>query len=132
MSRRDTILLALGLLMLSLVAGTAVAQPGQPGPQGPQAPGGMPGMGPMPGGMMGGPMMYPPMMPMGPPQTPVLLVSDGVIYVAFEGKLTAFEAKTLKKLAEAVYAEGGPMPGMFVGPPGGSGQPEPRSRQNGY
>ena len=58
----------------------------------------------------GGPMM---MGPGGPPPfggppggpTPVVVVSDGVVYVACDGKLIAFEAKTLKKLAEATYWE---------------------------
>jgi hypothetical protein len=34
-----------------------------------------------------------------------MLAADGVLYVACDGKLTAFEAKTLKKLTEATYAE---------------------------
>ena len=39
------------------------------------------------------------MMPPPPPVT--VVVSDGAVYVAADGKLIAFEAKTLKKLAEA-------------------------------
>lgn len=37
--------------------------------------------------------------------TPVMLVVDGVLYIACDGKVFAFEAKTLKKLAEATYLE---------------------------
>jgi outer membrane protein assembly factor BamB len=43
--------------------------------------------------------------PMGAPPSPVVVIGDGVVYVAFDGKITAFEAKTLKKLAEATYWE---------------------------
>jgi len=32
-----------------------------------------------------------------------MLVADGVVYVACDGRLMAFEAKTLKKLGEAIY-----------------------------
>lgn len=54
--------------------------------------------GAMPGGM-GGP---PPMMR---PPSATLMAADGVVYVACEGKLTAYEAKTLRKLAETTYWE---------------------------
>jgi outer membrane protein assembly factor BamB len=64
-----------------------------------------PQIGPPQGGFPGGPM--PMMGPMGPPPAPVpvVVVGDGVVYVACDGKLTAFEAKTLKKLGEATYWE---------------------------
>jgi hypothetical protein len=99
-------------------------QPGMPpggmnGPGGPGVPGGMgmPGMGGgMPGMGMGMPGMGMGMPGMGggmpnmqfPPQqfAPVMMIVDGVVYVAFDGRLTAFEAKTLKKLGEAVYSDG--------------------------
>ncbi|MBM3471860.1 MAG: hypothetical protein FJX75_01140 [Armatimonadetes bacterium] len=96
---KTALVLAVGLLVVA-VWHVAAQQP-QGGP--PQ--GGFPG-GPMmggPGPMMGGP---PPMMgPMGAPPSPVVVLGDGVVYVAFDGKITAFEAKTLKKLAEATYWE---------------------------
>jgi hypothetical protein len=74
---------------------------------GPPMPPGGPGMG---GGPMGGP-------PGPPPAPPVqMLAADGALYVACDGKVTAYEAKTLKKLAEATYSERknppGPPPGM--------------------
>jgi hypothetical protein len=59
-------------------------------------------------GMMGPGMGMPPT----PPQ-PVVVVADGVVYVAFDGKIMAFEAKTLHKLSEATYSE---RPGMRRGP----------------
>jgi hypothetical protein len=91
-------------LMLQAVAqpGPGGGPPGGPGgpPPGMMGPGG-PGMGP---GMMGsggpGMMMPPPPMP-----TPVVVIGDGVVYVACDGKLMAFEAKTLRKLGEAIYWE---------------------------
>jgi outer membrane protein assembly factor BamB len=44
------------------------------------------------------------MMPGWPPApTPVVVVADGVVYVACDGVLTAFEAKTLKPLGSATY-----------------------------
>jgi len=64
-------------------AGAANPAPGQPNP-------GMAGMG-------------------GPPTTfvtspsPALTTADGVVYVASEGTLSAFEARTLKKLGEVKY-----------------------------
>ena len=75
------------------------------------------------GGMMGGPMGMPP----GPPpgMTPAaMVVADGTVYVAAEGKVFAFEAKSLKKLAEVTYStrpQGGPPPGG----PGGAQPPLP-------
>lgn len=81
-----------------LVAGMLMALPAlsQQGP-----PQGGPGFGPP---MMGGPGMGGPMMggPPGGPQA-TMIVADGVLYVACDGKVIAFEAKTLKKLAEATY-----------------------------
>jgi len=83
------VMVALGLLVLAVLH--AVAQPGPGGPPFGGPPGGPPGiMGPMP----------PPPMP-----TPVVVVADGVVYVACAGKITAFEARTLKKLGEATYWE---------------------------
>ena len=74
------------LLLLVVTAWQALAQPA--------AGGGPPGGG---FGMMG---------PGWPPTpTPVVVVSDGVVYVACDGKLMAFEAKTLKPLGEATYWE---------------------------
>jgi hypothetical protein len=78
-----------------------------------------------PGMGMGRGMLGPGMgmgMPQPPPQ-PVVVVADGVVYVAFEGRIMAFEAKTLHKLSEANYAE--PRGGMRRGP-GGGGQPDGR------
>ncbi len=55
--------------------------------------------------------------PMGPAQQPVVVVAEGVVYVAFEGRIVAFEAKTLQKLSEATYAAPrGPRRGMMGGP----------------
>jgi len=86
---KTALVMALGLIVVAVWH--VAAQP--PGP--PQ--GGMPG--PFPGGM-------PPMMgPMGPPPTPVVVLGDGVVYVAFDGKITAFQARTLEKIAEATYWE---------------------------
>jgi hypothetical protein len=73
---------------------------------------------------MMGPM---PMMPP-PTPTPVVVLGDGVVYVACDGKLIAFEAKTLRKLAEATYWERparpeGPPPGPQTGPPAPEGRP---------
>jgi len=88
---KTALVLAVGLLVVAMWH-VAAQQPVGP-PQG-----GFPG-GPMPGGP-------PPMMgPMGAPPSPVVVLGDGVVYVAFDGKITAFEAKTLKKLAEAIYWE---------------------------
>jgi len=80
--------LAIGLILVA--AWHVVAQPG---------PGGGAGGGPFGGGGFGGMMMagWP------PAPTPVVLVDDGVVYVACDGVLTAFEAKTLKPLGSAVY-----------------------------
>ena len=96
------VLVALGVALLP-----ALSQdegPPFPGPPGQGGPGG-------PGGPM---MMFPPMGPPGGGQV-AMVVADGVVYVAAEGKVFAFEAKTLKKLAEATYAprppRGGPPPG---------------------
>jgi len=80
--------LAVGLILLAALH--VVAQPG---------PGGGAG-----GGFGGGGFPGMMMMPGWPPApTPVVLVDDGVVYVACDGVLTAFEAKTLKPLGSAVY-----------------------------
>jgi hypothetical protein len=85
-SRTIKLVAGIVLLLLVVTAWQALAQPG--------AAGGPPGGG---FGMMG---------PGWPPvPTPVLVVSDGVVYVACDGKLMAFEAKTLKPLGEATYWE---------------------------
>ena len=76
--------LAVGLILLAALHVVA-----QPGPGGGAPGGGFPGMMMMPG--------WP------PAPTPVVLVDDGVVYVACDGVLTAFEAKTLKPLGSAVY-----------------------------
>ena len=78
-----------------LVVALALAIPALCQPGGPGGPGG-PMMG-GPGGPGGGPMGPPP----GPQVT--LLAADGAIYLACDGKLFAYEAKTLKKLAEATF-----------------------------
>ena len=83
---KTALVLAVGLLVVAVWHVAAQPQGGFPG-------------GPMPGGP-------PPMMgPMGAPPSPVVVIGDGVVYVAFDGKITAFEAKTLRKLAEATYWE---------------------------
>jgi len=90
---KKTMWFAVAVLLVAalLMALPALSQQGPP-------PGGQ-GLGPP---MMGGPGLGGPMgSPLGPPAT--MLVSDGVLYVACDGKLFAFEAKTLKKLAEATY-----------------------------
>jgi hypothetical protein len=91
-----TAVVVVGILVVAVLH--AVAQPGV----GPDDQGGI--MGP------GGPGMG----PMGPPggPTPVVLVSDGVVYVACDGKLMAFEARTLRKLSEATYWERPAPPGQ--------------------
>jgi hypothetical protein len=77
-------------LVLLLVVVTAWQALAQPGPGGGQAPGGF-------AGMMG---------PGWPPApAPVVVVADGVVYVACDGKLAAYEVRTLKPLAEAKYWE---------------------------
>jgi outer membrane protein assembly factor BamB len=91
---------ACALAVLLIVAGVwhVAAQPQGGPPQG--------GMGGFPGGMggfPGGPPMMGPMMM--PAPMAVVVVGDGVVYVACDGKLTAFDAKTLEKLAEATYWE---------------------------
>jgi len=95
MTRSKLAMTALALTLLLIVAAVwhVAAQP-QPGP--PQGGGGFPG----------GPMMFGP--PMGfqmPAPMAVVVVADGVVYVACDGKLTAYEAKTLKPLGEATYWE---------------------------
>jgi len=85
-----------------------------------------------PGGGMGMGMGMPFGMPMTgfgqPSVAPVMMIVDGVLYIAYDGKVTAFEAKTLTKLAEATYWEPRPFPmggfGGFGGPGGpGAGVP---------
>ncbi len=57
-----------------------------------------------------------------PSVPPVMVVADGIVYVAFEGKLTAFNAKTLEKIAEATYWKPPKAPkAMLPGPPPGTG-----------
>ena len=120
--RCSALIMALGLVVLAL---PAMAQQGpQPGPQpgGFGGPGmGGPGMGP---GMMGPGMMGPmgPPMPMSPPVT--MMVVDGVVYIACNGTLTAYKAKTLKLLGQATYWTPPQPPGMPMGP-GGNRGPQP-------
>lgn len=52
-------------------------------------------------------------MPMSPPAT--VIVQDGVVYVACNGKLTAYEAKTLAVLAEVTYWTPPAMPMGMMG-----------------
>jgi len=86
---------AMGIALVLIVI-TALQVLAQPRPGGAPPAGGAPGGG-FPGMMMG---------PGWPPApTPVVVVSDGVVYVACDGKLMAFEAKTLKVLGEATYWE---------------------------
>ena len=68
---------------------------------------------------MGGPPGPPPGPPPGMGQA-AMVVADGVVYVAAEGKVFAFEAKSLKKLAEVSYSTR-PQRGPGGGP--GGGQP---------
>jgi hypothetical protein len=121
----------------------AFGQPGQmPGQQG-QMPGmgmGMPGMGMgmgmgMPGmGMTG--MGMNPMVMMGSmgrsSVAPVMLVNDGIIYIAYDGKLTAFDAKTLERVGEATYWERpdaqGAQPGGLAMPGAGPAAAAPDGR----
>jgi len=106
------------LILAALTAVPAFCQPGQGGGQrggrGQMGPGGPPGMGMQ--------MQLPP-----PPQT-TMVVADGVLYIACDGKVTAFEAKTLNKLAEATYLERPAPPKPGEGPgmgPGGQAPPPP-------
>lgn len=102
-------------------------QPG--GPMPPWAGQGGPGMG------MGMGMGMPPFggqgmmgLAMRPSVPPVMMVVDGIVYIAFEGKLTAFDAKTLERIAEATYwerPERGPQPGGGPVGPGFPGGAEP-------
>jgi len=107
---KHTVHLTVAVLTLALVALTvpAFCQPGipggadrgpGPGPQAGPAAGAPlgPGAGMGPGARMGA---------MPAPAAPVVVVADKVVYVAFAGKITAFEARTLKKIAEATYTEG--------------------------
>ena len=118
MTMRTAVIVGL-LCLLSAVAWAQFGQPGMGGPpMGPGMGGGMMGMGGpgMGGGMMGG---------MGAMHAPVMMVVDGIVYIAYGGKLTAFDAKTLDKIAEATYQEP-PMPrGMMPGGAGGPLEPLP-------
>lgn len=118
---------SLGVAILLLLA--AMAVPGfcqQPGPPGGQ-PGFGPPMGPMPGMFMMGPGMG--MMGQGPgAPTVTMLVVEGVLYLACDGKLTAYDAKTLKVLAQVTYWQPQVppgMPGMPGAPPGPPPGPPP-------
>ena len=57
-----------------------------------------------------------------------MMVVDGVVYVACNGVLTAYEAKTLKQLGQATFwtapqmPMGGMGPGGQMGPGGNRGQ----------
>lgn len=63
-----------------------------------------------PRGPMAGPPAPPPGLGPTAPAAAAVVVADGVVYVAEAGKLMAFEARTLKPLAEATLAArpGGP------------------------
>ena len=79
---------AIAALLVVTTVWHALAQPAQGG--GPPGAGGFGGM------MMAG---WP------PAPTPVMVATEGIIYVACDGKLIAYDAKTLKPLGEAVYWE---------------------------
>ena len=115
-------------LVAILIAAIAVAQQGQGGPRGPAR---GRGVGSMMGPRMVGPMMGPRMMGMGPAMAPpppepvAICVEKGKVFVASGGRLYRFDAKTLEKEKEVVYAQppeppavpGGPMPGAAPQPP---------------
>jgi len=82
--------ITLGAIVLVVAVAVAPAFSQQGDQQGP------PPLGMGPGGPMGGPP---------PAAQAVVVVADGVVYVAAEGKIIAYEAKTLRKLAEATYAD---------------------------
>ena len=111
----------IGLICLVAIPGVCQPPGEGAGPMMPGGPAGDMGMGGMMGPMAGmmGPMMGM-MRPQPTPPAPVMMISDGVVYIAFNGKLTAFDAKTLQKIAEATYWEP-PQPPM--GPPRGPGPP---------
>lgn len=69
-----------------------------PGPMGPRRGAGPGMMGPRRGMGMGAGRMFANRAPVA-----VVVVADGVVYVACDGRLTAFDAKTLKKLGQATY-----------------------------
>jgi hypothetical protein len=85
---------SIAVLLVIATAWCALAQP---------APGGMP-MG-APGAFGGG--FQGMMMASGwpPAPTPVVVAADGIVYLACDGVLTAYDGKTLKVLAEVVYWE---------------------------
>ena len=89
MLRCSTVALVVALAMLAL---PATAQPGPP--PGGQGGFGGPGMGPGMGGPMG-----PPPMPMSPPVT--MMIADGVVYVACNGTLTAYQSQDAEEQARA-------------------------------
>ena len=85
--RRNIVKTSIGVAV-ALVIITAVAVLAQPDPGTlPAAPG--------PWMMAGWP----------PAPATVVVVADGIVYVACDGTLTALDAKTLKKVGEAVYWE---------------------------
>ena len=109
-----------------LPGGPMMGGPG-PGPFGPGAPG--PGQfGPGgPGGLPAGPP--PPMQPGGGPAVTVV-VAEGVVYVACDGKLIAYEANTLRKLGEATYWEAPARVRGHKGEPGEPGREAPQAPEN--
>jgi hypothetical protein len=146
MKLRLTVCVALAILALTPAAlyaqvggwgqpqqGQQMGQPGQMMGQPGQMPGmgmGMPGQGMgMPGqgmGMM--PFGMNPMMMGGMGRTPaavppVMLINDGIIYIAYDGKLSAFDAKTLERIGEAIYWERAERQGPQPGGPGMPGAP---------
>jgi hypothetical protein len=124
--RNMSLILVVAVIVFGLSAMPALAQDGPPPPPPGGGPGGPPMMGPgMPGmGMM---MGMPPFM-QGAPQVTMMIV-DGVVYLACDGKLTAYDYKTLKVLAQVTYWEAPKfppgMPGMPMGPGGGGPQGPP-------
>ena len=115
--------LLLMAVLLILVAGVAPAQQQPQFPPGPP-PGGDQQMGagnPMAGLMALG--LLGELFGGGQQPQPVMLVADGIIYVACDGTLTAFDAKTLEKIASAVYWERPRPPMPMMGPGGPPGPP---------
>jgi hypothetical protein len=95
MRRKDLLLIGAVVTMLVVAAVPGMCQPGGQG-------GGRMGA---QGGNTGGPGMGPGMMmaPMAPQAT--MVVAEGVLYVACEGKITAYDARSLEKIAEVTYWE---------------------------
>jgi len=94
MKHRSLVIVGVAVVMLVLAAAAGSCQPGVPG----QGMGGQQGQGMGQLGVGGPGFGMPAMAP-----TVQMVVADGVLYVACEGQVMAFDAKTLEKLAEATY-----------------------------